>query len=127
MTDILETSKALMQAFYQKALNERDADAADTFLGDCYVQHNPLVEDGPAGLRRYLGWIAANFPDARSEVKRVFADEDIVILHVHRVRTPGTHGDAIVNLFQAEDGRIVEHWDVIQPVPETAANNNGMF
>jgi predicted SnoaL-like aldol condensation-catalyzing enzyme len=124
MTDILETSKALMQAFYQKALNERDADAADTFLGDCYVQHNPLVEDGPAGLRRYLGWIAANFPDARSEVKRVFADEDIVILHVHRVRTPGTHGDAI---FQAEDGRIVEHWDVIQPVPETAANNNGMF
>jgi predicted SnoaL-like aldol condensation-catalyzing enzyme len=127
MTDVRETNKALVQAFSQKALNERDADAADTFLGDRYVQHNPLVEDGPAGLRRYLGWIAANFPDARSEVKRVFADEDIVILHVHRVRTPGTHGDAIVNLFQAEDGRIVEHWDVIQPVPETAANNNGMF
>jgi predicted SnoaL-like aldol condensation-catalyzing enzyme len=81
----------------------------------------------PAGLRRYLGWIAANFPDACSEVKRVFADEDIVILHVHRVRTPGTLGDAIVDLFQVTDGRIVEHWDVIQPVPETAANNNGMF
>jgi predicted SnoaL-like aldol condensation-catalyzing enzyme len=127
MTDVLETNKAPVPAFYQKALNERDADVADTFPGDSYVQHNPLVEDGPAGLRRYLGWIAANFPDARSEVKRVFADEDIVILHVHRVRTPGTHGDAIVNLFQAEDGRIVEHWDVIQPVPETAANNNGMF
>jgi predicted SnoaL-like aldol condensation-catalyzing enzyme len=115
MTDVLEANKALVLAFHQKALNERDADVADTFLGDRYVQHNPLVKDGPAGLRRYLGWIAANFPDARSEVKRVYADEDIVILHVHRMRTPGTHG------------RIVEHWDVIQPVPETAANNNGMF
>jgi predicted SnoaL-like aldol condensation-catalyzing enzyme len=89
MTDVLETNKALVQAFYQKGLNERDADAADAFLGDRYVQHNPLVEDGPAGLRRYLGWIAANFPGARSEVKRVYADEDVVILHVHRVRTPG--------------------------------------
>lgn len=87
---MLETNKTLVQAFYQKALNERDADAADAFLGDRYV-HNPLIEDGPPGLRRYhLGWIAANFPDARSEVKRVFADEDIVVLHVHCVRTPGT-------------------------------------
>jgi predicted SnoaL-like aldol condensation-catalyzing enzyme len=127
MTDVLEANKALVLAFYQRALNERDADVADTFLGDGYVQHNPLVEDGPPGLRRYLGWIAVNFPDARSEVKRVFTDEDIVILHVHRVRTPGTHGDAIVDLFRVEAGRIVEHWDVIQPVPETAANNNGMF
>jgi predicted SnoaL-like aldol condensation-catalyzing enzyme len=73
------------------------------------------------------GCAATSFPDARSEVKRVFADDDIVILHVHRVRTPGTHGDAIVNLLQVEDGRIVEHWDVIQPAPETAANINGMF
>jgi predicted SnoaL-like aldol condensation-catalyzing enzyme len=124
---MLETNKTLVQAFYQKALNERDADAAGASFGDHYVQHNPSVEDGPAGLRRYPRWIAANFPDARSEVKRVFADEDIVVLHVHRVRTPGTRGDAIVDLFRVEDGKIVEHWDVIQPVPETAANNNGMF
>jgi predicted SnoaL-like aldol condensation-catalyzing enzyme len=127
MTDVLEANKALVLAFYQKALNERDVYVADTFLGDRYVQHTPLIEDGPAGQRRYLRWIAANFPDARSEVKRVFADEDIVILHVHRVCTPGTHGDAIVDLFRVEDCRIVEHWDVIQPVPETASNNNGMF
>jgi predicted SnoaL-like aldol condensation-catalyzing enzyme len=80
MTDAFETNKALVLAFYQKALNERDADVADTFLGDRYDQHKPLVEDGPPGLHRYLGWIAANFPDARSEVERVFADEDIVIL-----------------------------------------------
>jgi predicted SnoaL-like aldol condensation-catalyzing enzyme len=127
MTDVLEANKALVLAFYQKALNERDADVADTFLGNRYVQHNPLVEDGPAGLRRYLGWIAANVPDPRSEAKRVFADEGIVILHIHRVRTPGTHGDAIVDLFRVKDGRIVEHWDVTQPVPETATNNSDMF
>jgi predicted SnoaL-like aldol condensation-catalyzing enzyme len=57
----------------------------------------------------------------------VFADGDYVILHVHAVREPGTRGNAIVDIFRLEDGKIVEHWDVVQPIPEKAANANGMF
>ncbi len=123
----MSDNRAIVGAFYQKALNERDFDAARPFAGADYRQHNPLVEDGLTGLRKYLDWIQHNYPQAKNRVLRVFADGDFVILHVHRVRTPGTRGDAIVDLFRLEDGKIVEHWDVIQPVPETASNENTMF
>jgi predicted SnoaL-like aldol condensation-catalyzing enzyme len=127
VSNLLEANKALVQAFYQNALNERDADVADSFLGDTYKQHNPMIEDDRAGLRKYLNWIRENFPQAKSEVVSVFAEGDVVILHVHRVRTPGTRGDAIDDIFRVAEGKIVEHWDVIRPIPETAVNGNTMF
>jgi predicted SnoaL-like aldol condensation-catalyzing enzyme len=73
------------------------------------------------------GWIKNNHPRARSEILRVYADRDFVILHVHGIRTPGTRGDAIVDIFRVENGKIAEHWDVIQPIPDTALNENTMF
>jgi predicted SnoaL-like aldol condensation-catalyzing enzyme len=60
-------------------------------------------------------------------IKRIFAERDFVIAHLHGVRRPGQRGSAIVDIFRLEAGKIVEHWDVIQPVPEDAANPNGMF
>ena len=123
---LVEQNKALVSEFYELALNQRNFDRASRYLGE-YKQHNPLIEDGAAGLKKYLRWIEDNFPKAHTQVHRVFADGDIVILHVHRVRTPGTRGDAIVDLFRVEDGKITEQWDVIQPVPESTANGNSMF
>jgi len=67
------------------------------------------------------------FPNNRSEIKRIFADGDYVILHVHAVREPGARGNAIVDIFKLENGKIVEHWDVRQEIPEQAANANTMF
>jgi predicted SnoaL-like aldol condensation-catalyzing enzyme len=67
------------------------------------------------------------FPELRAEVKRIFAEGDFVIAHTHGVREPGQRGTAIVDIFRLENGRIVEHWDVMQPIPETALNDNGMF
>jgi len=67
------------------------------------------------------------FPGLRSDVKRAFADGDFVILHVHVKLQPEELGLAIVEIFRLEHGKIVEHWDVRQPIPETAANTNGMF
>lgn len=96
-------------------------------MGARYRQHNPLVADGPEGLKAFVDFLKTNYPDAKSEVKRVFADGDHVILHVHSVRIPNTRGRAIIELFQLENGKIVEHWDVIQEIPETSANPNGMF
>lgn len=124
--NIPEENKTLVSRFYELALNQRDFDAARRYLGS-YKQHNPLIEDGVEGLRKYLGWIKDNFPDSHSKALRVFADEDTVVLHVHRIRTPGSRGDAIVDLFRVKDGKITEHWDVIQPVPESSANENSMF
>src|SRR5438132_4357630 len=82
-------------------------------LGPRYTQHNPNAADGPEGLTAFLGFLKEKFPNSRSEIKRVFTDGDYVILHVHAMREPGTRGNAIVDIFRLEDGKIVEHWDVV--------------
>jgi len=122
-----EANKKVVVDFYDKAINQKDFEAAAKHFGNRYVQHNPVAADGPEGLRAFLGFLKEKFPQSRSEIKRVFADGDYVILHVHAVREPGTRGAAIVDSFKLENGKIVEHWDVIQPIPEKAANANGMF
>lgn len=122
-----EANKKVVLDFYEKAINQKDFEAASKHFGNRYVQHNPVAADGPEGLKAFLGFLKEKFPQSRSEIKRVFADGDYVILHVHAVREPGTRGSAIVDIFKLEGGKIVEHWDVIQPIPEKAANNNSMF
>jgi len=123
----LEANKRAVVEFYDKAINQKDFEAASKYFGARYTQHNPLAADGPEGLKAFLQFLREKFPGSRSEIKRVFADGDYVILHVHAVREPGTRGNAIVDIFKLENGKIVEHWDVIQPIPEKAANPNGMF
>jgi predicted SnoaL-like aldol condensation-catalyzing enzyme len=122
-----ERKKEIVLAFYEKALNQRNADDALQYVGPRYRQHNPLIEDEYAGLRKYLAWIQENFPNSKSKIVHAFVEGDYVMLHVHRVRAPGTRGDAIVDIFRLENEKIVEHWDVIQPIPEKAANANTMF
>ncbi len=122
-----EANKKAVVEFYDKAINQKDFEAAAKYLGPRYTQHNPNAADGPEGLKAFLQFLREKFPSSRSEIKRVFADGDYVILHVHAVREPGTRGSAIVDIFKLENGKVVEHWDVVQPVPEKAANANGMF
>jgi len=123
----LEANKKMVVEFYEAAINQKDFAAASKFLGPKYIQHNPNAADGPEGLKAFLAFLREKFPNSKSEIKRVFAEGDYVILHVHAVREPGTRGNAIVDIFRLENGKIVEHWDVIQPVPEKAMNPNGMF
>ena len=123
----LEANKKNVVEFYNKAINDKDFDAASKYLGAKYTQHNPIAADGPEGLKGFLQFLRAKFPQAHSEIKRVFADGDYVILHVHAIREPGTRGRAILDIFRLDDGKVVEHWDVQQDVPEKAANSNGMF
>ena len=122
-----EANRTVVLAFYEKGLNQKDADAALAHVGDRYVQHNPNAADGPDGFRKFIGFLREKFPNSHSEIKRSFVDGDYVTLHVHAVREPGTRGNAIVDIFKLENGKIVEHWDVVQPIPEKAANSNGMF
>jgi predicted SnoaL-like aldol condensation-catalyzing enzyme len=123
----MEANKQAAAEFYDKAINQKDFDAASKYLGPRYVQHNPRAADGPEGLKAFLGFLREKFPSYHSEIKRTFADGDYVILHVHNVPVPGARGRAIVDIFKFEDGKIVEHWDVAQEIPENPANNNGIF
>lgn len=122
-----EANRKTVLAFYEKGLNQKDADAALAYVGDRYVQHNPNAADGPDGFRKFIGFLREKFPNSHSEIKRSFVDGDYVILHVRAVREPGSKGNAIVDIFKLENGKVVEHWDVVQAIPETPANNNTMF
>jgi len=122
-----EINKRNVVEFYEKALNQKDFEAASKYLGSRYTQHNPVAADGPEGLKAFIQFLRDKFPKSRSEIKRVFADGDYVIVHVHAIREPGTRGRAIIDIFKLENGKVVEHWDVAQDVPEKAANSNGMF
>ena len=123
----LAANEKTVLEFYEAGLNRKDFDAAAKFFGSRYVQHNPTAPDGIEGFKAFLNFLREKFPDSRSEIKRSCAEGDYVILHVHSVREKGTRGRAIVDIFKLEDGKIVEHWDVVQDVPEKAANSNGMF
>jgi predicted SnoaL-like aldol condensation-catalyzing enzyme len=127
MSSSLEANKKAVQEFYDLIINKKDFESARKYMGDRYKQHNPLVADGPEGLKAFIEFLKTNFPDARSEIKRVFAEGDYVILHVHSIRPPNMRGRAIIEIFRLENGKIDEHWDVIQEIPEESANPNGMF
>jgi predicted SnoaL-like aldol condensation-catalyzing enzyme len=120
-------NKEIVIAFYDAAINEKDFEKASQYLGDVYIQHNPLAQDGPEGLQAFLVFAKANVPDFTVEFKRVFADGDFVIVHGHAKANAEDRGSAVMDIFRVEDGLVVEHWDVIQQIPETAMNDNTMF
>jgi predicted SnoaL-like aldol condensation-catalyzing enzyme len=124
-----ETNKDVAVALYKKALFEGHVEEAfRLYAGGAYRQHNPLIEDGVEGVKKFAAWVMANHPDAHCEIKRVFADGDHVILHSHwHGLSDNPRGEAVVDIFRLEGGKVVEHWDVIQPIPETSANANTMF
>ncbi|TAK56586.1 MAG: polyketide cyclase [Gammaproteobacteria bacterium] len=116
--------------FYQRFVIEHDPSVGPKFFGKSYTQHNPMVADGREGLRLFAETLRERFPDLEVEIKRVLVDGDFVILHVYssiNVCQTGTRGMAVMDIFRLEGDRIVEHWDVMQEIPETAANGNTMF
>ena len=123
----LEANKRVATEFYDAAINRKDFAAASQYLGREYKQHNPTAADGAEGLRAFIDFLKMRFPNQRGEIKRVIAEGDLVVLHVHSTRGDDTPGRAIVDIFRIENGKVVEHWDVIQDIPAQAANQNGMF
>jgi predicted SnoaL-like aldol condensation-catalyzing enzyme len=123
----LEANKKVALAFYDAAINRKNFDDAVKYLGAGYTQHNPTAADGAEGLKAFIDFLKTRFPTQRGNIKRVVAEGDLVILHVHSTREDNTPGRAIVDIFRIDHGKVVEHWDVIQDIPEKAANNNGMF
>jgi predicted SnoaL-like aldol condensation-catalyzing enzyme len=124
-----ERNKQIAIEFYNAALNEKNWEKARGFIGNRYVQHNLNAVDGPEGLRAHIEFLKRDFPNNRGEIKRALADGDLVALHIHNKRSPELRGNAVVDIFRLENGKVVEHWDVVQAIPEAqkAKNGNTMF
>jgi predicted SnoaL-like aldol condensation-catalyzing enzyme len=122
-----EANRKLVVEFYDKVFNQHMVAEGAAVLIEDYKQHNPHVPDGKEPFVSYFTQFFKDSPEARAKVVRSAADGDLVWLHNHSISNSEDHGDAIVDIFRVKDGMIVEHWDVIQPVPEASANENTMF
>ena len=101
--------------------------AFQTWVDPGYVQHNPLAQTGRQAAIDFLEPFFAQHPDSHYEIKRIIADGNLVAVHSHASFSAGDRGIAVVDILRVAGCKVVEHWDVVQPVPETAANTNGMF
>jgi predicted SnoaL-like aldol condensation-catalyzing enzyme len=124
----LSLNKRLAKECLDMFFNQHKVEqAAAKYISANYRQHNPNVADGPDGITAYAnGYIKAN-PELRMEFKRIIAEGDLVAVHSFIKPNPSSLGTAVVDIFSVEDGKLVEHWDVMQPVPSKAENRNTMF
>lgn len=120
-------NRAIVTDFARLFYTERDVPLAfETYVAPDYTQHNPGIADGrDAAVEALTGMFAEEGREFR--IKQIIVDGDMAVIHVHAIPEPGSRGASVFDMYRLEGGRIVEHWDAIQPVPETAANLHPMF
>lgn len=123
-----EQNKQIVRDFFEIAFNQhRPAEAAEKHMGSYYTQHNPHAANGKEAFIHYFeAWFKKN-PQYRISIKRIIAEGDLVVIHQHAQNDDKDRGHAVIDIMRIENGKIVEHWDVVQAVPEKSANENTMF
>jgi predicted SnoaL-like aldol condensation-catalyzing enzyme len=126
--DRLSVNKANAMAFYELMFNQCEPRAAiEKYAGDQYIQHNPEVADGTEAFIEYFERMKTEYPGKKVHFKRILAEGDLVVLHCHQ-EWPDDNDYAGIDIFRFDgNGKIVEHWDVLQLLPEISANPNSMF
>ncbi len=123
-----QSNKEIAVAFFRMMFQDRDVDeAVRRYVGPTYTQHNPYMQDGVGPMVDFFPRYFEQHPQAIVEIKCVIAEGDLVMIHNLWRDSPEDRGQAVVDIFRIEDGKIVEHWDVSQEIPENPANKNGMF
>jgi len=127
MTTDLETNKNNAISFYKLSYLGNPREAVEKFVGDEYIQHNPLVGNGKEALIEYFERMQAEYPDKSIDFVRAVAQGDLVALHTHQI-WPGGEEYVTMDFFRFDaNGKIVEHWDAVQEIPETTKNGNKMY
>ncbi len=125
---LAQQNKKIVTDFYEGVfLKHKVKEYSDRYIGAQYIQHNPHVPNGKAPFVNYFTEYFKSNPDATNVIKRSIAEGDLVVLHVHSTQSKQDRGEAIIDIFRVENGKIVEHWDVQQAIPEQSANTNTMF
>jgi predicted SnoaL-like aldol condensation-catalyzing enzyme len=128
VTDPQKKNKQTVLAYLNTAFNEKKpVEAVEKYGGSHYIQHNPQAPDGFEAFIQYVEGFLEQFPQTSFDIKRTIAEDDLVVTHSLLKTSPEDRGTAVADFFRLEEGKVVEHWDVLQPVPESAANDHPMF
>ena len=122
-----KNNRDMVGYFWNQVFNKHDPSVIDSMTGETYTQHSPGFADGKKAFRDGITGFLKEFPESSAEIKHIGADGDLVFIHNHIKLNPKDRGQAAVDIFRVRDGKIVEHWDVIQDIPEKAENPNTMF
>lgn len=128
MSDRSEQNKRNARAFYDLMFNQcKPREAIEKYAGGKYIQHNPHVGDGKEAFVEYFEKMAAEYPGKKTRFIRSIAEDNYVVLHCHQ-HWPGSDDYAGIDIFRFDDdGKVVEHWDVLQVVTSESKNDNGLF
>lgn len=127
MTSLTKQNRRIVEAFADVFYKQKNVRKAFTeFVSDQYIQHSPMLLDGREAA---IAMLEPKFSgaDAHFEVKRIIVEDDLAVIHLHGRLTTQNLGVAVADFFRLENGKIVEHWDVVQPVPTEPINLRPMF
>lgn len=122
-----EANLKLVVQFYEQFFNRHEVAKAAEIVSEEYRQHNPEVPDGKKPFVDYFSQFFKETPQSRARIMRTATSGDLVWLQVHSTNAPSDRGQAVLDIFRVKNGKIVEHWDIIQDIPEKYANENSMF